>query len=1033
MAESLQSSSAADRNLLFGVLALQTGFISREQLRATVCAWALDKSQTFAEILVGQQALTADARALLEPLVDAQITQHSGDAGKSLAALHSPMEIEQWLAQMDGRDAATAHWPAATAMPDSSPAAHPAPPGVSRFRILRPHAKGGLGEVFVANDEELNREVALKEIQAQYAFQPEHRARFLMEAEITGSLEHPGIVPVYGLGSYADGRPYYAMRFIKGESLQEAIRQFHEKDEVKRDAQERSLALRELLGRFVDVCQAIAYAHSRGVLHRDLKPGNVMLGNYGETLVVDWGLAKTLALAPLAKDDHASPAEPAALLGVAEAPTLLGEAQARKTAAVAPGAAETAVPATPVAERPITPRFSNSKELATQMGQAIGTPAYMSPEQAAGRLDQLGPASDVYSLGATLYHLLTGRPPFEEPDMGLRLTLVQLGEFPRPRAIKPAVPAGLEAVCLRAMGLLPADRYGSAQELAAEVERWLADEPVHAYPEPWTVRSRRWLGRHRVATASAAVAAVMAFAGLGIVLVLTKASEEKERTLRGQERTALELAKQNLELAREAERQEIRQQKRAQARLEKGVEAVERMVSRVTGEKWANRPELESERRESLEEAILFFKELGSEESHDPTVRRQAARAYLQCGNVQAALGYYAKSVASAQTALELYQGLVDQFPSDVTPREGLIETTILLGALASLEARYQEAIAKFEQAVLLADEAVRIDPEGEGALLAQGEALVSLARIQTINDSSKSQQTYAKAEAITEKLMARPKPSFRARLQAAVCLANQGTVEMSQGRNEVGNATFEKARAILAPMEEMPAPNAQSAAMLAQIRASIDVYRGVYLCIKGKREEGLAIIKQGIERLRRLRDLAPGSFSYQFLTMQHLIIYGLELTHQGKGDEAATVFQEVDQIRSKLLAELPQMVWLANFGDLQKSALLIWKAQKGRIAGIEAEMNVLVKRSDARTKQSLQYNHACLFARLAESGPTGDRERHALEAVKRLNDLLNGNFFEQPINRDHLDDDPDLVSLRGRPDFQQFVAKAKAVRPKGK
>src|SRR5262249_59901748 len=108
----------------------------------------------------------------------------------------------------------------------------------------------------------------------------------------TGGLEHPGIVPVYGLGKYADGRPYYAMRFIRGDSLQEAIARFHRAEKPGRDPSERRLAFRDLLGRFVAVCQAVAYAHSRGVLHRDLKPGNVMLGKYGETLVVDWGLAK---------------------------------------------------------------------------------------------------------------------------------------------------------------------------------------------------------------------------------------------------------------------------------------------------------------------------------------------------------------------------------------------------------------------------------------------------------------------------------------------------------------------------------------------------------------------------------------------------------------------------------------------------------------------------------------------------------------------------------------------------------------------
>src|SRR5262249_3847659 len=144
-----------------------------------------------------------------------------------------------------------------------------------RFRVLRPHAEGGLGAVFVALDAELHREVALKQTLDQHADDPISRQRFLLEAEITGGLEHPGIVPVYGLGAYGDGRPYYAMRFIMGDSLKEAIDGFHSDAGLKNDSGLRSLEFRKLLRRFVDVCNAIAYAHSRGVLHRDLKPGNV--------------------------------------------------------------------------------------------------------------------------------------------------------------------------------------------------------------------------------------------------------------------------------------------------------------------------------------------------------------------------------------------------------------------------------------------------------------------------------------------------------------------------------------------------------------------------------------------------------------------------------------------------------------------------------------------------------------------------------------------------------------------------------------
>jgi serine/threonine-protein kinase len=342
-----------------------------------------------------------------------------------------------------------------------------------RFRILRPHAEGGLGVISVALDEELRREVALKEIQPRLASWPEGRARFLREAEITGGLEHPGIVPVYSLGHYPDGRPYYAMRLIRGTTLKEAVVEFHRGAEGGLDPGARSLALRKLLDRFRAACEAVAYAHTRGVLHRDIKPHNIMVGRYGETLLVDWGLARVTGQPDAVVDEGGRSLRPIAPSGAGE----------------------------------------------TVAGAMIGTPAYMSPEQAEGRPDQVGPAGDVYGLGATLYHLLTGRPAFEGSTSEV-LARVRRGEFPRPRSIRRDVPRALEAVCLKAMALRPEDRYATALDLADDVGRWQADEPVTAWHEPWPDRARRWVKRHRTPVV-AALAAVLLTATVfgGCVLV----------------------------------------------------------------------------------------------------------------------------------------------------------------------------------------------------------------------------------------------------------------------------------------------------------------------------------------------------------------------------------------------------------------------------------------------------------------------------------------------------------------------------------
>ena len=356
-----------------------------------------------------------------------------------------------------GPDATAPHARAAGTSTAAGPAVpHPAAPRT-----------GGLGAVYVARDEELHREVALKEIRDRHAHDPDSRSRFVQEAEITGRLEHPGIIPVYGLGTYADGRPFYAMRFIKGDNLKDAIAHFHEADVAGRDPGERALALRELLGRFVDVCNAMAYAHSRGVLHRDLKPNNILLGPYGETLVVDWGLAKAVG---------------------------------RPEEATAHGRRRRCGPIRPAAGSP------------TQPGDTPGTPAYMSPEQAAGDLDRLGLAQRRVQPGGDAV-----LPPDRQAAVRGRDLDVVLGKV-RARRV-PAAAAGQRGRSTRRSGgdLPEGDGPEAGGPLCLAAGAWPRTSST-GWP---TSRSRpaasrspcgrgRWMRRNRTLVTAAAASAVVA-------------------------------------------------------------------------------------------------------------------------------------------------------------------------------------------------------------------------------------------------------------------------------------------------------------------------------------------------------------------------------------------------------------------------------------------------------------------------------------------------------------------------------------------
>lgn len=319
-------------------------------------------------------------------------------------------------------------------------------------------AKGGLGIVYRGADADLNRTVAVKFIQQRFADDDEHNARMLREAEITGQLDHPGIVAVHGMGRSVSGRLFYVMRYIKGTSFRDRIERFHQQ-EVQAD--EREFEFRAMLKNFVSACETIAYAHNCGILHRDIKPDNIMIGRFGETLIVDWGLAIPI-------DRSLKPS------GSAE---------------------QTLIP--------------NSSSNSSDSG--CGTLPYMSPEQALGGM-MLRPASDVYGLGATLYHLLTGRTAFDGNRYEV-LDKVRLGKFAPPRQVRSTVPVGLNAICLKAMSLDPAERYPLASDLAQDVERWLADLPVAAQPEGAFAQAMRWGRRHRGAMRSG-VAALIAFATL---------------------------------------------------------------------------------------------------------------------------------------------------------------------------------------------------------------------------------------------------------------------------------------------------------------------------------------------------------------------------------------------------------------------------------------------------------------------------------------------------------------------------------------
>jgi PAS domain S-box-containing protein len=412
-----------DRNLLFAVLALQADLIDSREFVEACSLWTSRKNVPIAELLIERGWIQPADRVHVDYLLERKLQKHGGNTRASLASVSN--DVKRSLAALEDTDiqCSLADIPEADASESGATIDHVSD-AQQRYTLACLHATGGIGRIWEARDNQLGRNVALKELRPERAGNAVLWERFLREAQITGQLEHPGIVPVYELSRRPDdGHPFYTMRLIKGRTLTEAARDYQQERHHGHAAPLKFLAL---LNAFVSVCNTVAYAHSRGVIHRDLKGHNVVLGDFGEVVILDWGLAK-----------------------------LMGRAED-----------EPEVPA-------VAFKTSESSEAnLTVQGQTLGTPSYMAPEQAAGRVDLIDCRTDVYGLGAILYEILTGQPPFAGPEIRDVLRRVQEEPPIPPGQLNPEAPPALEVVCLHALAKKPSDRFASASELAQQVQQW---------------------------------------------------------------------------------------------------------------------------------------------------------------------------------------------------------------------------------------------------------------------------------------------------------------------------------------------------------------------------------------------------------------------------------------------------------------------------------------------------------------------------------------------------------------------------------
>jgi formylglycine-generating enzyme required for sulfatase activity/serine/threonine protein kinase len=414
----------------------------------------------------------------------------------------------------------------------------------ARYQVRGEVARGGMGLILRVRDEDLHRDLAMKVILPRSDDSPsgsrtpvEWRAlgRFLEEAQVTGQLDHPGIVPVHEIGLDSQGRVYFTMRLVAGRDLEKIL-------ELAREGKEGWTNTRAV-GVILKVCEALAYAHDKGVIHRDLKPANVMVGRFGEVYVMDWGLARVLAR-PESRDVRlrANHAPSTAMYSSLQSARELGV----------------------------------DSSLVTMDGDVVGTPAYMSPEQARGEIQTTGPATDIYAVGAILYHLLAGRAPYlvqDGPNDAIAVWRRVVERAPaslRERAVD-AHPE-LIAITEKAMAREPGDRYATMLDMAEDLQAYLEGRVVRAYESGAMAEVRKWILRNRALAWTIAVAAVVILIGSATAaLILVNKNEELVAANDGSRRSEAR-AIENAKLAQENEHKATENAERANANEKKATE-----------------------------------------------------------------------------------------------------------------------------------------------------------------------------------------------------------------------------------------------------------------------------------------------------------------------------------------------------------------------------------------------------------------------------------------------------------------------------
>lgn len=837
--------TASTRGKLFAAFARRLEYVTDGQLSLACQAQRRDPSRGLVDILLAQGAIDARNRGLIEEAVESQLAAHAGDVEACFAAIHDKGWVPAVLFA-DGSDA-----PMATGAPTGPEPASPAweagdadaltetvtlgsyTSGGSRYELLERKFTGGMGEVWLARDRELNREVLLKQVLPQLAENVRNRGRFLLEARTGAILEHPGIVPVYDIGQHPGGQLFQVMRYFRPGSLHKKIAAYHLAHPDAID----ELALRTLLGHFATACRAIEFVHTRGILHLDIKPQNIVTGEFGETQIIDWGLAQITDADMLEK--------------VHEESGNLGSGSARGDS--------------------VTPASREKSTATNVLPRGLrGTPAYAAPEQWRGDPKVLGAWTDVYGLGATLFEILASKAPFTVPSPTIRED-VEIGNLHR--EMKPWAPPALRAICRKALAVKPGDRYATAAALADDIDRFLADEPVAAWPDPWRVRLWRFVKRHRTAVAAAGALLATTTVALAIGNVLVARERDAKERARQEAVAQRDLAERNAAMTRDV---------------------IADFIEKVADDQWGQIPGTGQLRLDAVKSVVDTFPDLLAQQPDNPDLKYDAALIYRRCANLYRVLG----RLGEARPLYDQSREIMNKLVAERAPKEhhtlGWIHHLLDEAEVILRTDGPQPSIATFREALEQAELAVKSFPNSPVPLWTLGRAEMDLADA-LVDAGSAAEGAEKAATGVThfEAAMARDGEDdedlrYQTRLMASLAAAVAANASFEAGRPDREMA--EKADRWSAELSENLAgdPNVDYVRALA-----LDEWARVLGLNAATAAEGEKVGEEAVAMLRALVAAALYETNFRPALADILVDRGAKRLAAGQAAEAVNLADE--------------------------------------------------------------------------------------------------------------------------------------------